>query len=204
MTNRFGGMLRTLALAGVVLYGTSCNNHQPAAPAAGAAGAGGGARIAYVNIDTLQAHYDFMKSESAALEKQQQDAEAEFQRAAQQFQSEAAAFQQKAQAGGYSEAEGRSAQQRLAQMQQSLETRRTQMTEELQKKQIAFGERLQKTIDAYLAEYNKDNKYDFILSYSKAGPVLYANKAMDITEEVTKGLNQFKPVETAADTSSKK
>lgn len=202
MKNRLGGAFRTFAIASVTILGVSCNNNKvtntTTAPAAAATG-----RIAYVNVDTLQAHYEFMKNEATQMEQQTQAAEAEFQREAQKFQSEAAAFQQKAKSGGFSsEAEGRAAEQRMMQMQQSLENRRTQMTEDLQKKQIASGERIQSTIDAFLAEYNKDNKYDYIISYSKAGPVLYANKAFDITQDVLKGLNSFKPV--AADTSSKK
>jgi outer membrane protein len=103
-----------------------------------------------------------------------------------------------------SEAEGKAAQQRLGQMQQSLETRRTTLGEQLQQKQLAFTEKLQKNIDEYLAIYNKDNKYDFILSYSKVGQILYANKALDITDDVLKGLNEYKPSTTTSDTSKAK
>ena len=83
-------------------------------------------------------------------------------------------------------------------MQQSLETRKATLSEQLQKKQIAFTEQLQKNIDDYLAIYNKDNKYDFILSYTKTGQILYANNALDITDEVLKGLNEQKvsPIDT--------
>lgn len=203
MKNRLGGAFRIFAFASMTLLGASCSNNKGASTTTAAPASAGTGRIAYVNVDSLQANYEFMKNEAAQMEQQQQAAESEFQKAAQQFQNEAAAFQQKAKSGGFaSEAEGRAAEQRIMQMQQSLETRRNQMTEELQKKQIASGERIQKTIDAFLAEYNKDNKYDYIISYSKAGPVLYANKAFDITQDVLKGLNNFKPA--AADTSAQK
>jgi outer membrane protein len=202
MNNRFGGAFRIFALTSIILWGASCNNEKGAQSAAAPTTAASG-RIAYVNEDTLRANYEYMKTQTAQLEQQAQAAEAEFQKAAQQFQSEAAAFQQKAKSGGFtSEAEGRAAEQRIMQMQQSVENRRAQMSESLQKKQMEMGERIQKTIDAFLSEYNKDNKYDYIISYSKAGPVLYANKAFDITQDVLKGLNNFKPV--VADSSSSK
>lgn len=154
---------------------------------------GQGARIAYVNIDSLQEKYGYWKTETEALASEQAKLEAEIQSAAQKLQNDYMALQQKAQSGTLSEAEGRATQQRLAQAQQQLENRRATLSEQFQNKQVAFSERLQKNIDEYLEIFNKDKKYDFILSYSKAGQILHANKALDITEEVLKGLNEFKP-----------
>ncbi len=171
---------------------TSCKNEtaKPASASSGSTAAMG--KIAYVNVDSLQEKYAYWKTEATALAAEQSSLESELQRSAQQLQNDYAAFQQKAQSGNISEAEGKATQQRLAQMQQSLETRRATMGEQLQAKQIAFSEKLQKNIDDYLAIYNKDNKYDFIFSYTKSGQILYAKKALDITEDVLKGLNEFK------------
>jgi outer membrane protein len=198
---------RLLITAGIVTLAiaTSCNNKTPNAPTTSApTGATTSGKIAYVNVDSLQAKYIFWKTEADALSAEQAKVESELQHSAQQFQQDYAAFQQKVQSGTMSEAEGKAAQQRLGQMQQSLETRRTTLGEQLQQKQLAFTEKLQKNIDEYLAIYNKDNKYDFILSYSKVGQILYANKALDITDDVLKGLNEYKPSTTTSDTSKAK
>ena len=40
----------------------------------------------------------------------------------------------------------------------------------------------------YIKEYNSDAKYDFILT-KMGGNMLYANEALDITNDVVKGLN---------------
>jgi outer membrane protein len=181
---------------------TSCNNKPNTSTPAVASGGPATGKIAYVNVDTLQAKYTFWKAEADALTAEQARVESELQRSAQQLQNDISAFQQRAQAGTLSEAEGKAAQQRLGQMQQSLETRRTTLAEQLQDKQLAFSEKLQKNIDEYLAIYNKDNRYDYILSYSKVGQILYANKSLDITEDVLKGLNEYKP--SANDTSKVK
>jgi outer membrane protein len=85
-------------------------------------------------------------------------------------------------------------------MQRALEARRNTLSEQLQKKQLDFSTQLQKNIDDYLATYNKDGKYDYILSYSRSGSILFANKALDITDDVLKGLNETAP---KADTSKK-
>lgn len=201
---KFLGSPMLLASSIVALsLSTSCNNKAGSPAAVSNNGTAPSGRIAYINVDTLQSKYTFWKTEADALTAEQAKIESEIQSAAQKLQNDYAAFQQKAQSGNISEAEGRSTQQRLAQMQQSLESRRTSLGEQLQARQIAFSETLQKNIDEYLAVYNKDNKYDYILSYTKAGQILYANKAFDITDEIVKGLNDFKP-STASDSSKSK
>jgi outer membrane protein len=200
---KFSSSLLLLSTSIIILtINSSCNNDKSKPSATVNTGGATTGKIAYINVDSLQEKYAFWKTEAEALAAEQAKIESELQRSAQQLQNDAAAFQQKAQSGNLSEAEGRAAQQRLGQMQQSLETRRTTLGEQLQAKQIAFSEKLQKNIDEYLAIYNKDNKYDYIMSYTKSGQILYANKALDITEDVLKGLNEFKP--SATDTSKSK
>lgn len=196
MNKLTGSRLMSAAAIIALSVGASCNNKPATATSAAPAVNNGGpstGKIAYVNVDSLQTKYTFWKTEADALAAEQARVESELQRSAQQLQSEYAAFQQKAQSGALSEAEGKAKQQQLGQMQQSLETRRTTLAEQLQAKQMAFSEKLQKNIDEFLAIYNKDNKYDYIMSYTKSGQILYANKALDITEDVLKGLNEFKP-----------
>lgn len=190
---------RILGIAGLiaVLTFSACNNNKSATPGgstAPAATTAASGRIAYVNVDSLEQHYAYWKTKKQEMMAEQAGIESELQRSAQQLQNDFAAMQQKARSGALSETEGRAAEQRLAQMQQALETRRNTLSEQLQKKQLDFSQELQKNIDDYLATYNKDNKYDYILSYSKSGSILFANKALDITEDVLKGLNAAAPV----------
>jgi outer membrane protein len=100
------------------------------------------------------------------------------------------AFQKKAQAGTLSQSEGEATQKRLAQMQQNVETRRQSVGNELMEEQQKFNEELQRRLDAFLEDYNKDKQYDYILSYAKGGSILLANKTLDITRDVIKGMNE--------------
>ena len=115
--------------------------------------------------------------------------EAEVERLAQSFQNEYVAFQKKAQAGTLTQAEGEAAQKKLGQMQQNIEGRRQSLQTQLMKEQEIFNKELQKRLDDYLVKYNADKGYDFILSYVKGGNILFANRALDITAEVIKGMN---------------
>jgi outer membrane protein len=115
---------------------------------------------------------------------------AEVERMAQNFQTQYVAFQKKAQAGTLTQTEGEAAQKKLAEMQQQLETRKDALSEQLAKAQQDFMNEVQTRLDNYIVKYNKEKGYDFILSYSKGvGNILYANKALDITDDIVKGMN---------------
>jgi outer membrane protein len=146
-------------------------------------------KIAYVDMDTLEAKYDYLKAKKAELEKKTAALDAEVGKMAQNLQNEYAAFQKKAQAGTLTQAEGEAGQKRLGEMQQNIETRRQTLGAQLMKEQEAFTKDLQSRLDAYLLKYNADKGYDYILSYAKGGSILFANKALDITADVIKGMN---------------
>lgn len=150
-------------------------------------------KIAYVNMDTLNVKYEYLKAKRAELEKETMQLDGEIGRMTQNLQNEYIAFQKKAQAGTVTQAEGDAAQKRLGNMQQSIEARKQTLGTQLMKKQEAVNKELQTRLDTYLAKYNEDKHYDYILSYSQGGPIMFANKSLDITEEVVKGMNAESP-----------
>jgi outer membrane protein len=191
-------ILSALALLGVIVLFVLHFSGKPAAdkgrvaPArvTDASGMPAGARIAYIDIDTLEANYEYFKAKREDFTRRQAALETELERSARQLQSEAAAFQQKAQGGSITQAEAESTQKRLLGMQQNLEGRRQSMAAQLMKEQDAFNSDLQKRLDAWLAEYNKNKAFDFVLSYSKSGSILYADSTLDITDDAIRGMNE--------------
>lgn len=186
-------VLSTLAFIGViVLFGMKMKsgNSSHDAGTAGTAALAGTGRIAYVNIDTFNANYTYLKTKRADFEKKQEGMKAEMERSAKQFQNDYVAYQRKAQAGTITQAEAQSTEKRLMQMEQSLKTREEALTGQLMQEQDIFNKELKERLDAFLAEYNKDKKYDYILSYASGSPIMYANKDLDITAEIVKGMNE--------------
>jgi len=181
-------------ILGITLFLASCtpkNNTQVSAQSTAPAIAGQ-TKIAWVNIDSLEEHYNYLKTKKSEFKTRQGQMEGELQRSYQQMQADAAEVQKKIQANSISQTEYDAANKRLSQMQQSLETRRQALTDQLQKEQEDFNKDLKSRLDAYMEEYNKDKHYDYILSYSSIGSstILYANKALDITNEIIKGMNE--------------
>lgn len=184
--------LNIMVLAGITMLFANCKNGTNTAnDKSGAASTNnGGNTIAYVNIDSLEANYEYLKSEKLKFEQRQEGMKAELERSAMQMRNDYAAYQRKIQAGTISQAEAQATEKRLMQMQESLKTRDEALQVQLMKEQEEFNQKLQEQLDKVLADYNKDKKYDYILSYSKGGSIMYANKSLDITKDVIKAMNE--------------
>lgn len=180
-------------MSAFVLFGcNSANNKNTPATASTpiTAGVAASGKIAYVNIDTLEAKYELLKSKREDFKHRQEQMESELQRSYQQMQTDAQEVNKKAQANTLTQAEYEAAQKRLNQMQESLQSRKESLTEQLMKEQEGFNKDLKTRLDAFLEEYNKSRHYDYILSYSYAGSsLLYVNKQLDITQDVVDGMN---------------
>ncbi|RYZ53314.1 MAG: OmpH family outer membrane protein [Sphingobacteriales bacterium] len=161
-------------------------------------------RIAFVDIDSFENNYNYLKAKREEFNKRQLAMQSELERSAQQFQNNAEAFQQKMQSGNISQAEGEATQRKLMQMQQTLRMREQTLTEQLLKEKDEFNQSLHSDLDSFLTEYNKDRRFDYILSHSKAGgsPILFAEPSLNITDDVIKGMNARK--KTPAATTEKK
>jgi len=177
------------------LQSMGCNaQHTKDAPATTStpiAQAGGlGMKIAYVNIDTLEANYELLKSKREEFKKKQEQMEGQLQHDFDEMNADAEAVNKKAQANTLTQIEYEAAQKRLGQMQRSLQTRKQTLADQLMKEQEDFNKDLKARLDAFLEEYNKTKQYDYVLSYSYAGSsLLYVNKKLDITKDVVDGMN---------------
>ena len=171
-----------LAAAAVVAL-ASCNNASPKMdeqPAAAAAGEStGNVKIAYVEVDSLMTQYEFCKEFTLILQKKSTNARNTLNQKGQALQNAAANFQQKLQNNGFTSREQAESQQAAIQRQQ----------QSLQELQARLNEGLRDSLQHFLAAYNKDKKYDLILT-KQGDNILYAAKRFDITNDVINGLNK--------------
>ena len=193
-------VLSALALVGVVvlfiLHFTGSNTRGSAGSIVTTSASPGNIRVAFVDIDSFEANYEYLKQKREEFNKRQQSMQTELERSAQQLQNNIEAFQRKAQSGSITQSEGEATQRQLLQMQQSLQLREQSLTEQLLKEKDEFNETLRSQLDSFLTDYNKDGRYDYILSYSKVGsPILFANKELNITDDVIQGMNKRAPAQ---------
>lgn len=146
--------------------------------------------IAYVNIDSLLLNYQFAKESNESLMKKQEDSRLDLNVKARQLQAEMAEFQRKLENNAFlSRERAEQEQNRLMRKEQDLQQLNAKLSQELMDVQQKVSEQLRDSINSFLKEYNKDKKYELILSNTSSDNILLSNDKYDITKEVTEALN---------------
>jgi len=147
--------------------------------------------IAYVNIDSLLQHYQFAKEANESLIKKQEDSRLTINAKARQLQVEMGEFQHKLENNAFlSRERAEQEQARLTKKQQDLQILDSDLSKQLVLVQQKMSEQLRDTINSFMKDFNKDHKYQMIISNTSSDNILYADKSYDITAEVTKLLNE--------------
>ena len=181
-----------LAAAAVIAL-ASCNNAAPKMdeqPASNDATASGSVKIAYVEVDSLMTQYEFCKEFTLILQKKSTNARNTLNSKGQQLQSAMTNFQQKLQNNGFTSREQAESQQAAIQrQQQSLQELQARLENELAQETQKYNDGLRDSLQHFLTAYNKDKKFDLILT-KQGDNILYAAKRFDITNDVINGLNK--------------
>ncbi len=147
--------------------------------------------IAYINVDSLLLNYTFAKESNESLIKKQEDSRLTINSQARQLQTEMAEFQHKLENNAFlSRERAQQEQVRLQKKQQDLQALDGKLSQQLVQVQQKMSEQLRDTINKFMKEFNKEHKYQMIMSNTSNDNVLYADKGYDITAEVTKLLNE--------------
>ena len=146
--------------------------------------------IALVRMDSVSSQYKYAQEVKAALEKDAIEHQTRLQSKGAAIQKAAADFERRMRINAFVSAEAQQAeQQKLIRMQQEGEALSAQLTQQLGMKQQLMLEDMMKEIRTQLKEYNKDGRDKLVLT--QAGDnVLYADEALDITEDFIKYLNE--------------
>lgn len=149
----------------------------------------GGVRIAYVNGDTLDAKYEWLKEQKAAIEQRMATAEKTLSSKEEALMKDAAALQQKFQEGNMTQAEAEKQQATLMQRGSKLEEEKARLSKSLGEDQKKAFNDLYANVETKLKTLSSQIGYDYILSYSRGGQILLANDSLDITKQVLDLLN---------------
>ena len=182
-------ILTTAAVLTLSMVG--CNNNSKQNPEATAPIAPeGGLKIAYVDTDTIMAKYQYaidLEEELRAYKSQQ---EKYYEQQMTQFQSDYQNYLQTGASLTLTQQQQKEAE--LKQRAEKMSTLEQELMAKVAERQMTENTKLLNAIFAFIREYNAANQqFDVILRKSfNDTPVLYANPAMDITEEILAGLNE--------------
>lgn len=149
----------------------------------------GKGEMAYINIDTLMNNMDMFFDVRNKLIDKQKSSEAELNSRSKDFEKEAIDFQEKVRKGLVTRSRAQEIEQELYLEQQNLIGFKDKLSLELAEEEQVMNRQLIYYITDYLKEYNKEKKYQFIISNSLGGPLLYASDKQDITNDVVEGIN---------------
>lgn len=144
-------------------------------------------RIAYVNIDSLQAHYGLYEEKKKELERKQQQSEASLNKMIDDFQNEYAAAQQSA--ATMTESQLQAIKDKLQKKQADIQQKQSALQSEFQGQLEQANTQLKDSLDSFMKRYNADKKFTYVLSYTDGGDILFAEPQFDITADAIKGMN---------------
>jgi outer membrane protein len=146
-------------------------------------------RIAYVELDSLNENILYFKQRRKELEQQQKTIEADISSDYKTLEAKQNAFFQKNPNANPEDVQNLRLQ--LAQGQQEIENKKQSQTQVLQQKSFELMESIQKNLKEFLAEYNKEKKYQYILTTgSGIDYLIYKDSTLDITKDVIMGMNE--------------
>jgi len=147
--------------------------------------------IAYINTDSLLINYEYAQYLNEELLKQEESSRADFNERARVFQDDMRAFQRKVQNNAFLSLDrAQKEEQRLREQEQKLKELNNKLSAELMQKQNNMNRELRDTITNFLKEYAKTRSVHMVLSNTLGDNILYAEKALDITDEVVALLNE--------------
>ena len=147
-----------------------------------------GRAIVYVNVDSLLTKYDYFKDTQKVLESKRFQLENELATKGKNLQNKVAFFQQKAPT--MTQEQGRATEAALQKEQQDIVAYRDRAAQNLAVEEQDKNKQLYDQIYDYLKKINAQNKYEFVLGYTKGGGILFADPEADRTSVILAGLNK--------------
>ena len=143
--------------------------------------------LAYVNSDSLLANYNYYEEVATALAQKQDKLQTEYIRRAEALQKQLEDF--KRTYTNMTVPQARAVEENLMQRRQSLGQYQESISQELMQEEAAITQKLYENLSNYLKEYGEANNLQIVFTYTAGSGLLYANDALDITDQVIEALN---------------
>ncbi|WP_294630695.1 OmpH family outer membrane protein [uncultured Bacteroides sp.] len=198
--NRMNYLMNGLAaLAFIVLFAQcagKADNQTATTPSQANAGGLSGMKIAYVEIDSLLAQYNFCIDLNEAMVKKSENVRLTLNQKANALNKEKQEFQKKVENNAFlSQDRAQQEYNRLVKLEQDLQDLSNKLQNGLMEENNKNSLQFRDSINAFLKEYNKTHGYSLIFSNTGFDNLLYADSAFNITKEIVDGLNaRYSPV----------
>ena len=187
-------ILSIISLVAVVVFGVLSLNKGEKGVAVQAEGdavetAASKGDIVYIDLDRILMEYDMANDLRSVVETKAQNIMAEINRRGKKLENEVKTFQEKLDKGLMTRSVAEAQSQKLQQQELEFNNYAAQKQQEVQEEQVVMMNQLGDAIQTFLNKYNEEKQYAMIITNSGGAPVITADPALDITEDVIAGLN---------------
>jgi len=159
----------------------------------GTAAALGDLQVAYINSDTVLKHYEYLEVNRKQLEEKTKKLQGEYRNRAIGLQNEIAAYQRNV--NSMTLGQVRATEEDLGKKQQNLQLYEQSLSQQLMEEEAKLTKELYDRVTKYLKKYGTEKNLQVVLKYDVTSDVLFAGEALNITNDVIKGLNDEYAIE---------
>ena len=144
--------------------------------------------IVYIDLDRILMEYDMANDLRSVVETKVQNIQAEVNRRGSKLENDVIEFQNKIDKGLLTRTNAEVQSQKLQQQEIEFNNYAAQKQQEINEEQVVMMNQLGDAIQTFLN--NEEKQYAMILTNSGGAPVITADAALDITDDVLAGLNE--------------
>jgi outer membrane protein len=187
-------IISIVALAAATVFGVLSlskggKNVETAVEEAAADAVAGKGDIVYIDLDRILMEYDMANDLRSVVETKVQNIEAEVTRRGKKLENDVKEFQEKMNKGLMTRSVAEVQQQKLLKQEQDFNNYAAQKNQEIQEEQVVMMNKLGDAIKTFIDKYNEEKQYAMIITNNGGSPVVTANPALNITDDVLAGLN---------------
>lgn len=190
----FNTVLGLILLTGLVvlyvLFLTGRKAPEAAIPLSVQKASGKSLSVVFVNIDSLNAHYDYVKVLRRDLESTGKRLQTEVLSEQSALEKEAADFQRQISNNSIPEDKAKVVYEQLMQKQQLLMQKKDRYTQQIAEQEMSMNVRLVDSVTTFLRRFNRQYQFDYIMGFKSGGEILVANDTLEITRSVLDALNK--------------
>jgi len=189
--NTLLGIFLLLALIVLYILHFTSSGQNAASPVTAIQKAGGRQlSVVFVNLDSLNTHYEFVKVLRSELEGTGKKLQTEVMSEQAALEKEANEFQRQMSTNSIPEEKAKVIYEQLMQKQQALMQKKDQYTQQVSEQELNMNLRLIDSVTIFLKRFNRKYHFDYIMGYKAGGEILISNDTLDITESVLEELNR--------------
>ncbi|MCX6269111.1 MAG: OmpH family outer membrane protein [Bacteroidetes bacterium] len=193
-TFNFNTLLGLILLCGLivlyVLYFSSRNSPQAMPALTIQKASGKQLSVVFVNIDSINTHYEYVKTMRRDLEGTGKRLQTEVLAEQSALEKEANDFQRQMASNSIPEDKAKGIYDQLMQKQQMLMQKKERYTQQIADQEMNMNIRLVDSVTTFLKRFNRQYQFDYIMGFKTGGEILVSNDSLDITKSVLDDLNK--------------